>query len=172
MKNFFKLIFSGIKAFFRYLFLGLQFVYRLLKALKMRILALYLIVCGLLQLIFHLFDGKVAFFFVGLALCLLLTLWGWVRFLKERRMRKRLNEATEDGEENEEPDDADAQTEEIEAPAPRQIPTPPKRSEPKFYAVEGHPNYYFTEYADRYELYYRSERGYEYIRTDYKTEKS
>ena len=39
---------------------------------------------------------------------------------------------------------------------------------PGVYAVKGHPRYFMTEYADRYELFYLGAEGLEKIRTDYK----
>jgi len=45
---------------------------------------------------------------------------------------------------------------------------PVKQAYPKYYRAKQNPNYVFTEYEDRYELFKMTDGKYVYVRTDYK----
>ncbi len=184
--TFLKMLAAGVKAILNLLATGLKIVYNVLKYLRIRLLALYLLVCGLLQLCFGVFDGKAAYFWVGFALCAAVTLAGWgVRLYKRFAKfvpRKRTEEPAEEEEPAAEaPAPMPAPTYSpipapgpapAPAPAPMPAPAPPKPSSPRYFEVEGHAGYYFAEYDDRYELYRRTEHGDELLRTDEKNGES
>ena len=128
----------------------LKIIYNILKLLKIRVLTLYLVICGLVQLIAHAFSGNEVWFFSGLALCGVVTVAAWIFTLSR-------NKRTKERKKKEQEEQERAQEE-----------RPPVAEQPKYYWVEGHENYYFAEYGDRYELFRRTESGDEYIQTDYK----
>lgn len=144
--------------------LGFKILYNILKALKVRVLVLYLIVCGFVGLFFKAFrGGNVVWFWVGFALCCTLSVAAWtVFFTRHRRVKERKRAEKEEQKE---------QTDEQPSPDnPADIPDQSKAPPPsvRYFAVEGHENFFFAEYADRYELYERRSDGDVYIRTDYK----
>lgn len=141
----------------------LKIVYNILKILRMRILALYLLVCIILQLCFHLFGGAfgATYFWTGFAVCCLPTLFGWTEGLWERRRRKKLAEREYEIREKREEDTSFMQAEGVFRE---------KVSFPLWFGVEGRPDFAFAEYEDRYELFRREEDKWVYVRTDYKTE--
>lgn len=152
MFTFFKTVFGAIC---HLLAICLKIVYNILKFLRVRVLSLYLAVCGLLQLAFRLFEGyNAAYFYIGLGACCVVTLLSWIFFIRKRIRRKRVARDRKPPEET---------RERLSENARGQEPLFPRR-----YAVEGHKDYYFIEYEDRYELYFIGERGDEYVRTDYK----
>lgn len=140
----------------------LKIVYNILKLLRIRILALYLLVCGVLQLCFHLFGGAfgTVYFWTGFAVCCLPTLLSWTAGLRERIRRKQLTEREYARKERAE-ELAPARTEQSRA---EKIPYP------LWFEVENRPDFAFAEYEDRYELFHREECKWVYVRTDYKTE--
>lgn len=155
------MLFAGIKTVLRFCALLLKIAYRILKALKVRFLALYLAACLILHLALHPFEGfGIAYFAVGLAACLLLTLYGWTRPLREARKRRELKRR------------ADAPpAPPAPSPSAKQREKAARKEEAdagKFYRVEGHPEFVFRELSDRYELYREGEGELEYVRTDYK----
>ncbi|MGN0822336.1 MAG: hypothetical protein ACI4NG_01035 [Candidatus Gallimonas sp.] len=133
----------------------LKIVYNILKLLKVRLLALYLAACGFLQLCFRAFDGGKVYFFLGLCFFVGLSLFGWLRDLRERRRRSGAA-----GKKTEPSEPKGAAREKTRNSAPDEL--------PRYYEAEGHPGYLFAEYGDRYELFVRSESGWTYLRTDYK----
>lgn len=156
MRLLFGLILSGVKLLCRLIGFVFRFVYGLCKLLHVRLLALYLVVCALVQFIFSPFHGfAVAYFCVGLAACLLVTGYGWARSSRERRKRRRLKREEKKGKEPISPQTREAKVEECVI-------------YPRYFEVEGHPDYTFAEYEDRYELFVREASGYTYVRTDYK----
>ena len=153
--KFFKTVFSGAA---HLLALCLKIAYNILKALKIRILTLYLAACGCAQWFFRAFDGgNAVWFWTGFALCCALTLTAWAVFLlryRKRAERKRMQE------------------EETEEELPCE-PVPTEEDQQggvRYFTVKGHENFYFAEYDDRYELYEKRREGDRYIRTDYKRE--
>ena len=148
--KFFKTVFSGAA---HLLALCCKIAYNILRMLKIRILTLYLAACGAAQLFFNAFaGGKVVWFWTGAALCFGVTVAAWsVFFLKRRRVKERKREHT--------PPD----------PMPSDEDAPPV-DEVRYFTVKGHENFYFAEYADRYELYEKRHDGDHYIQTDYKRE--
>lgn len=155
-------------------------VYTILKIFHIRLLALYLCVCGIVQLIWKPFSGGGAlYFWLGTAACLLVTLAGWVYAAHKRKIRKREEEARKRAEQEEkerEKEEKRLQKEEKrrckkerkhrkdEPPAPSE-----NKTYPVYFEVEGHPGYVFAEFEDRYDLYYRSADGLTYVRTDPKS---
>lgn len=170
-----KLIGSAISAFFKALFAVVKVVYRILSLLRVRLLALWLLVSAVLALCGVFGRVGMGWFWAGVALCGAATLLSWAFALRKRRKRKAL-EREEPAEETEKPaEETEKPEEEKERPAeeeepPREKPTRgAKRGErPHYYDVEGLPGYFFAEYPDRYELYYRGKNGAERIRTDWK----
>ncbi len=139
-------------------------------------LLFYLVVCGVLQLLFQAFSGLgIAVFWTGFAVCVLFSLTSWGAFLREKLKRKgvaRKRQAPREGESGTE-EEPSAQTPQ-RAEKPRGAEKKRRANEadepvyPQFYAVEGHEGYAFAEYADRYELFFRGADGWVYVKTDYK----
>ena len=151
--KFLKTLFLGIA---KLLAFCVKIIYNILKLLKIRVLALYLVVCGFVQLIFHAFDENLVWFILGFALCCLITVTAWiVSFTRSKRAKARTRE----------PEKEERGEEKPSAPV---SPPAPVREQPRYYWVKGHKDYYFAEYNDRYELFRRTESGDLYIRTDYK----
>ncbi len=151
----FSIIFAGIKAVGRVIVFGCKIVYRILKLLRIRLLALYLVACGFCQLFFHAFSGyTLAIFWVGFATCVLISLLSWFLSFRERNKRRKLTRLAN-------------------SPLPveedvLQAPIPPSPAYPQYYGVEGKKDYMFAEYEDRYELYRQKGRGWILVQTDYK----
>lgn len=177
----FKMLWSGIKALGLLLATGLKIVYNVLKFLRIRVLALYLILCAILQLAFHVFSGNMHWFWIFFAIFACLTATGWYVYLREKFKRESLVREQHTGhgappaEEPEAAPEEEPAQEYAPAPAPTPAPAPapaparrPARNYPQFFEVEGHEGYYFAEYPDRYELFRRTEDGDEHIRTDFK----
>lgn len=127
----------------------LKIVYNILAFLKIRLLALYCIVCGILQLAYHPFSGEnAAWFWVGIALCLLATLFAWWRRFHKKQKRKEAERGREaERTAREEPAQEELAVAEAPKPAPARY--------PRYFDAAGHEGYIFAEYGDRYELYHR-----------------
>lgn len=164
------MLLAGLKAVLQILALLFKIVYNILKAFRIRLLAVYLLACLIVQLCFHTFDdvfGK-AYFYVGLAACILVTLYAWAKPLREARRRKKLNRRERELEQRKDDDTPQEEKEENAPPAVHEKKPRKRERYPLYFDVEGRPDYMFAEYADRYELFKKSEHGFEYIRTDYK----
>ena len=144
--------------------LVVKLVYRILKYLRIRILTLYLLVCALLSIFLPVFGEWIVYFWVGFALCSALTLGSWLYAIR-RMFAARPRSAEERPEQKETQEEP---KEEAAAPAPTPEHAPPPARYPQYFDVEGAPQYFFAEYADRYELYMRDGDRAVYIRTDYK----
>lgn len=160
----FRAVFGAIKlavsAVFHVLWLAAKLVYRILAFLHIRLMALYLVVCALLSLFLPVFTDGIVWFWVGFGLCAAVTLIGWVY-----SAHRAVSAAPRKTPKKEEGSPAQG--------SPAQVPPAEEREEPaarypRYFEVEGHPGYFFAEYADRYELYMRGEDGAVYIRTDRK----
>lgn len=148
---------EGVKAILHLLAICLKIVYNVLKIFRIRLLTLYLLVCGAIQLIWHPIGRDTVWFWVFLGVFCLFTLLSWVVWFKKRfggRDRRVVETAP-----------ARDETSEPEMPLPKRREKP---REPVWFEAEGHPGYFFAEYEDRYELYRRTENGNEYVRTDFK----
>lgn len=154
-----KIVFKAIKLAFRLAKIALKIVYNVLKFLRIRLLALYLIVCALLQASFGIFNEGifVAYFWVGVLLFLGLTVFGWTSRWREKRKHKSLAESARA---------ARADSGEWEERKPPYKPVQP--TYPMYFEVAGRPDYMFAEYEDRYELFVREASGWSYVKTDYK----
>ena len=106
------------------------------------------------------FGAGIVYFWVGFALCCTLTVGSWA-YAVRRKLAARPRRAEE------EPEERQAEEQKEAEPCPAPVPAPPERY-PKYFDVEGAPQYFFAEYADRYELYMRDGDRAVYIRTDYK----
>lgn len=148
-----------LKVIFAVIKLCCKMVYGALKFFRVRILALYLVICGLVQLIFHSFDGKAYVFWAGLGVCAVITLLSWIFFLKGKSRRSRVKREEETQEE--EPEREKTKKE-------KRVRKARRLERPKYYDVAGREGYIFAEYSDRYELYFKGEGGYMLVRTDYK----
>ncbi|MDE6676097.1 MAG: hypothetical protein K2K12_00090 [Clostridia bacterium] len=148
-----KSIFSGIK-------FCCKVVYQILKWLRIRLLALYLVVCGILQLAFHVFDGKTFVFWIGVAVCGCITLMAWVLYVRRKFAKSKVKRERPHTEEAaKEPQESEPVKEKKKA-----------KERVKYYNVAGREGYVFAEYSDRYELYFEDDSGLTLVRTDYKNE--
>lgn len=123
-------------------------------------LVLYLVVCGILQLIFHVFDGKAFAFWIGVAVCGFITLMAWVLYFRQKFAKSKVKRERPHTEET------------VKEPQARGPVTEKKKDKErvKYYDVAGREGYVFAEYSDRYELYFEGDSGLELVRTDYKNE--
>lgn len=156
------------------IFTCLKVAYTVLKILHIRLLALYLCVCGILQLAFSLFTGENAvYFWLGVACCLFATVVSWsITLRKKRAARRRAQE-----EKRLKREEALAQKEEKRHKKAERRKHDTAKGEgtqkvyPVYFEAEGHPGYVFAEYEDRYDLFRRSEDGkLVFVRTDPKTD--
>ena len=159
---------SFFKLIGRFIVTAAKIVYRVLKLLKVRLLALWLFVSAILALCGVFKRVGIGMFWVGVGLCGAITLLAWgvvvYRALVRRKVPREREEELAPAEETPEP-----------PPPPKEEPKPISKPEPRphyplWFNVAGNPNYFFAEYEDRYELYYRGPHGAEYVRTDYKRE--
>ena len=144
--------------------LVVKLVYGILKFLRIRLLALYVVVCAILSVFLPVFGAGIVYFWVGFALCCAVTAGSWM-YTIWRKISARPRPAEE--REGEEEAQQNAPAPQPSAPQPPQ-PSPPPERYPKYFDVEGAPQYFFAEYADRYELYLRDGESAVYIRTDFK----
>lgn len=180
MLTFFRLLASACNAVAHLLAIILKIVYNILRFFRVRLLALYLASCGIAQLCFRVFSGTFgsAYFWAGFGACCLVTLFCWISSVRARRRRKKAKRdlsaerAEESAPEEDRPPEKKKtrprfRKEKNEGNAP---PEPPVRTVkyPQYYEVEGHADYMFAEYEDRYELFRREASGWSYVRTDYK----
>ncbi len=157
-----------IKSIFAFIAFCCKIVYHIFKWLRIRLLVLYLIVCAILQLTLHVFDGKTYLFWIGVAVCLAVTLFAWGLFLKRKFSGKRVPREMPQKDTQEENAEPQAQKKEE---TPQRKPLSIKKNvkeRPKYYDVAGRPDYVFAEYADRFELYFKDADGLRLVRTDYK----
>lgn len=148
-------------------------VYTVLKIFHIRLLALYLCVCGIAQLIWKPFSGGGAvWFWSGVAVCLLITLLSWVYTVHKRNVRRREERERKraEREEKERLKEEKRRRKEERKRRKDEPPAPEVNSQtyPVYFEAEGHPGYVFAEFEDRYELYYRGAEGLIYVRTDLK----
>ena len=151
-----RLIAKGIAAVVHVVVLFLKILYKACAFLRIRLLVLYLIVCGFLALCFHTFTGNMPYFWAGAGICLFFTLLSWGWYLRKRRLKKASRAAFQA--EKEEPEDpAAAQPEQSRQPV-----------WPRYFDVAGYPGYIYAEYENRYELLRLEEDGYHLVRTDFR----
>lgn len=175
LRALFGIVKAAVGAVCRIVGLALKLVYRILAFLHIRLLALYLLVCAVLSLFYPIFTDAIAVFWVGFGLCAAATLLSWFfaakRALARRPRREPAEEKPQKGGKKREKEPAEEAQEGQEQPRRRErrekAPAPKPRY-PLYFDVEGHPGYFFAEYADRYELYRREGDGAVYIRTDRK----
>ncbi len=159
-------------AIYHLLAIAVKIVYNILKLLRVRLLAFYLVVWGFVRLFYgRLPELAVTWFYVGLALCLLVTLLAWCYALHARRKRALASRARKEEnakEENERKEGKEAPAEQS-APSQRQDgeegAVPP--AYPRYFET-GQEGYLFAEYEDRFELYVRDGEVYRHVRTDKK----
>lgn len=164
-----KIFKTVISAIVHLLALLIKIVYNIFKLLRIRLLALYLIVCGLTELIFRVFHGAyAAVFWAGCVFCVLVTLVSWGSFLRRKLSRKRVAREARTPNDARPSEEVQAEVQEESA----QASAPPAQTErvPHYYDVAGAEGYVFAEYEDRYVLYRRTKNGLEYVRTDDKRE--
>ncbi len=156
----FKLIFSAIGHFLAFVF---KLIYAILKALKVRILALWLLVSVILAVCGVFKRTGMWVFWTGCGVCLFITFAAWMIAVYSLFKRKGLPRKQEEPPEEEPKEESkNGERKNGEPPAPARI------RYPIWFDVQGNPDYCFAEYADRYELYYRGEEGLERVRVDYK----
>lgn len=159
------LIKAVLSAVWKAILLVCKIVYGILKFLKIRLLALWLAVSGILALCGVFRRAGIGWFWAGVGVAAACTLIAWFLTVRAAFKRKRVPRPSP-SEEEEEPD-------EPEQPAKEPEPAPEKREPervryPRWFDVKGRADYCFAEYEDRYELYFRGERGLELVRTDRK----
>lgn len=167
------MLLAGLKAILQLLAFLVRIVYNILKLFKVRLLALYLLVCLFVQIFYHIFDGPFgkAYFYAGLAACILVTLYGWAKPIREAHKRRKLKERDRRLEEEREEKEEEREAQKTQpSPAPAPVPVRAAPQYPQYFDVTGHPDFMFAEYADRYELFRKGTSGLEYIRTDYKAD--
>jgi len=189
------LITGIVKAIGNVLFLVFKIIYAFCKALKIRLLALYLLVCLVFRMIRGPFVGQtIVFFWVGVGICLVFTVAGWYFRFREKQKRRRLKQAARDEKKRQKKQALP----EAEEEKPKSYGEEAKRGRgyeegyldglraafskgseerggssplpaneyPKYYDAAGHEGYLFVEYENRYELYFKGPHGWEYVRTD------
>ncbi len=176
-RAFFAILKSALLAVWNVLFYAGKLLYGILKFLHIRILALYVAVCAVLALFFPVFTDWIVFFWVGFALCSVVTVVSWV-LAARRAFNAKPRSAEEEGDGEKAKGEIAAAKEPASPPVAAAPPEPERRPEPtprkeaakypRYFDVEGAPEYFFAEYEDRYELYRREEDGYTYVRTDQK----
>ncbi len=145
---------------------AVKIVYRLLKALRIRALTLYLCVCGILQLVFGLFsmtEFMMIYFWFGFIVCLMISLIGWLFALRAQRLRRSEARKRKKADQEEKKRILRERMEDKQRSVKQQ-------TYPVYYAVAGHEDYIFAEYTDRYELYRKENGRLVYLRTDFKQE--
>ena len=144
-----------------------KIVYNLLKLLRIRLLTLWLVVSAILA-IFGVFQRiGIGWFWAGVGACAVITVFSWMFSVRGVLSRRRVPRKTELA-------PAEDETPMSEVPPPKKDirPLPQRVKYPRWSDVADNPDYFFAEYEDRYELYYRGKNGAEYVRTDYKNEVS
>ncbi len=159
-------------------------LYQILKLLRIRILALYLVVCGIVQLIWGFFstgDG-ILYFWLVFAVCLLITVFSWIyAFRKKSALRKEEKQRQEERRQQRKADNEknkrDRQLQKDGRKKSKQskkllsdAPVNAEQTFPVYFEALGHPGYIFAEYEDRYELYHNENGTLVYLRTDKKQE--
>lgn len=137
-------IFRAVIWFFKTVF---KFIFWVIKKAKLWLLIAYLLICGIIQLITGFFSqtGYNVIFWAGLVIVAFITLF-WVLASYSSAMAKKSQARRAAAKEKKE-----------------------KEKFPKYYTVEGNPDFFMAEYKDRYELYHVEEGGkLTYIRTDKK----
>lgn len=157
---------AALSAVFRIVALVCKLVYRILRALHIRLLALYVLVCAVCAIFFPVFTDGIAYFWAGFGLCAAVTLVSWI-LAARRALSAKPRRLPQEAEETAA---AEAPAEKRQERQPEQPPAPRPVRYPRYFDVEGQPAYFFAEYADRYELYRREEGGAVYVRTDKKTD--
>lgn len=166
-------IISFFKLIGRLFVTAAKVVYRVLKLLKARLLALWLFVAAILALCGVFSRIGVGWFWAGCGICAGITLIAWIYVIYRAIARRRV--PREKGSEPAEEAAAQEAPAQEAPPVPKEEVKPAPKEErgaryPLWFNVAGNPDYFFAEYEDRYELYYRGPNGAEYVRTDYKSE--
>ena len=175
MGVFFGLITTVLQLIWKLISTVFKTVYEVLMFLRLRLLALYLIVCGFVQLFWKVFSqgGNMSYFWLGFALVCAVTVVGWVLAAIRRDRKNRENKEQENKDrEKEQKRRAERKRQRREKRMGKEVKSPPIASLtggfPIYYTAEGHEDYIFAEYEDRYELYRKQDGGFVYVRTDYK----
>ena len=192
------LILGIFTAIFKLFELIAKLIYQILKFLKLRLLALYLLVCLFLHLIWDMFPrgsssydiALVVGIIIGIAsvFALIKSLLGGAKFKFNRGEKKVKEKKRESYEVSREqvanmqpayPSPAAEQTtnQTIYGQPDKAVEIPPSQTfainqplpvKPNYYRVAQNDKYIMAEYPDRYELFYDTGAGMRYIRTDYK----
>ncbi len=158
-------------------------LYHVLKVLRIRILTLYLIVCGIVQLIWGCFstgDG-ILYFWLGFTGCVLITVFSWIYAFHKQNARRNAERQQQEAKKRQK--QLDKKKKKIEKrqekekqkqnkKSPELLPEAPgtaHQTYPVYFEAAGHPGYIFAEYEDRYELYRQDNGKLVYLRTDKKT---
>ena len=163
------LISGLIKIVFEVVALLIKYLFKILKSLHLRLLFTICLVGAFLEIVYSRLSGNATYLIVFLTL----VGFAFVRFLflnLENHFVSSINIKKPIRSE-------EIQKEEIQKPQ-FQEEIPPTTNvykapininkKPLYYRVSQNPKYVMAEYNDRYELFYESENGLKYIRTDYK----
>jgi len=139
-----KAIFRAVIWFFKTAF---KFIFTVINKAKLWVLIAYLAVCGIVQLTTRFFSGEgyYVIFWAGLIVSGCITLF-WLLASYGAKIAKKAKDGKEEKKARKE-----------------------KEKYPRFYTVDGNPDFFMAEYKDRYELYHMEKDGTPtYVRTDKK----
>jgi len=141
-----------IKAIFRAVIWAIKsafiFLFRTINKFRLWPLIVYLAACGIVQLASGFFSrtGFNVIFWAGFIIVVCLTLFLWLISFGDKIAAKIKN-----------------------GKSPSKAEKKPKEKYPKYFLVDGNPDFFMVEYKDRFELYRRGEDGKPvYVRTDKK----
>lgn len=147
------------------------FLFHLINKCRLWVILFYLIGCGIVQLIWHVFDDSnvLLLFFVVLFVLLLITGYSFF-FSFQRKSKKKQGKirsvqkrgaASVESEADEPPESRPSTV------RPHQI-TVDEVNYPRYYRIADNEDFVMAEYRDRYELFHDVNGERIYIRTDYK----
>lgn len=154
-------IFGGIKKVIKFIFESIYWIFSFLNlqfALFVALVGLIMYVCGL----FTLYKEAKLWYLVALGASVLLGVFLMVKKIFSRKGEKESKQKTVDKQKQEEI--KEERQEEIK----EEIYKDQAPEKPKYYNVNGHPNFIMAEYSDRVELLKKTEKGLVRVRIDYK----
>ena len=154
-------IIGGVKKLIKFIFESIYWVFSFLHlqfALFVALVGLIMYICGL----FTLHPEAKLWFLVALFASILLGFFLMAKKLfnsKEKKDGKRKVKKDKNQDEEQVDGQEESQVEDYKSP---------QVEKPKYYNVNGHPNFIMAEYSDRVELFKKTENGLVKVRVDYK----
>lgn len=141
-------------------------LFHLINKCRLWLILCYLAVCGIVQLIWRIFDDRnvLLLFFVVFFILLLITGYSFFFSFKRKRKKKRDKKGAE---QKRNTPSVEPEADEPSTIQPRQI-TVDEVNYPRYYRIADNEDFVMAEYRDRYELYRVVNGEKLYIRTDYK----